>query len=179
MMLALVAAIGAQTADRSAADLRCELQLDHELLTTRPQNHLHFLLLSQRDGLRVYDQWNMWGYFARAFDLTVAGTKTYHVTRRDRVWDRNFPKSVTVDRGEVLVTDVYLCDGTWRVSPKLPVQEISARAIGSYTLKPRTDAAADSSFYPLEDIWIGTIRSAPLELSLSKECVVRLNADRP
>lgn len=179
LMLALVSIIAAQTADKPAADLRCELQLDHEVLTTHPQNHLHFLLLSERDGLKVYDQWNMWGYFARTFDLTVAGTRNYQVTRRDRVWDSNFPKSVTIDRGEVLVTDIYLCDGTWGVSPKLPVQEVSARIVGHYTLRPRTGPAASPSFYPLEDVWIGTINSPPIErLYLSKGCVIRLNSDR-
>ena len=149
LTLALVAVIAAQTADKPAAGLRCELQLDHEALTTHPQNHLHFLLLSERDGLKVYDQWNRWGYFARSFDLTVAGPKNYQVTRRDRVWDKNFPKSVAINHGEVLVTDIYLCDATWHVSPKLPVQEVSARMIGRYTLKPRTGPSADPSFYPL------------------------------
>jgi hypothetical protein len=178
-MLAVASPISAQTVDKPAEGLRCELRLNHEVLTTDSQSHLHFLLFSERDGLKVYDEWNMWGYFTRTFDLAVSGTKNYQVTRRDRVWDKNFPKSVTIDRGGVLITDVYLCDGTWRVSPKLPVQEVSARMVGHYTLKPRTGPGADASFYPLEDVWVGQISSAPVELYLSKACVLRLNADRP
>src|SRR5215470_4525712 len=68
-----------------AAGLRCELQLGREdALTADSQSHFHFLLFSERNGLKVYDEWNMWGYFARTFDLTVAGTNNYQVTRRDR-----------------------------------------------------------------------------------------------
>jgi hypothetical protein len=121
----------------------------------------------------------MWGYFSRTFDLTVSGTKNYQVTRRERGWDKNNPKAVTIHRGGVLVTDIYLCDGTWRVSPKLPVQEVSVRMAGRYTLRPRTGVSADPSFYPREDVWVGTINSAPVELYLSKECVLQLNSDRP
>ena len=179
LVLAFASVISAQTAEKPAEGLRCELRLNQEVLTTHSQDHLHFLLFSEQDGLKVYDEWNLWGYFARTFDLTVSGTKNYQVTRRDRVWDKNFPKSVSIDRGGVLVTDIDLCDGTWRVSPKMPVQEVSVRMVGHYTLKPRTGPGADASFYPLEDVWVGTISSAPVELYLSKECVLRLNADRP
>ena len=179
LILSLVCLVPAQTTDKPAAGLRCELQLNHEVLTTHPGNHLHFLLLSEQDGLKVYEDWNMWGYFARTFDLTVSGTKHYQVTRRDRVWDKNFPKTVTLNRGAVLVTDIYLCDGTWRISPKLPVQEVSVRMVGRYTLRPRTGISADPSWYPPEDVWVGTISSAPVELELSKGCVLRLNSGHP
>jgi hypothetical protein len=179
LVLAFASVISAQTANKPAEGLRCELRMNQEVLTTHPQSHLHFLLFSERDGLKVYDERNSWGYFARTFDLTVSASKNYQLTRRDQVWTRNFPKSVTIDRGGVLVTDIYLCDGTWRVSPKMPVQEVSVRMVGHYTLKPRTGPGADASFYPLEDVWVGTTSSAPVELYLSKECVHRLNADRP
>jgi len=178
LIFSVVCFVSAQTADKPAAGLHCELQLNYEVLTTHPQSHLHFLLFSEQDGLKVYEDWNMWGYFARTFDLTVSGTKNYQVTRRERVWDKNYPKAVTINRGGVLVTDIYLCDGTWRVSPKLPVQEVSVRMVGRYTLRPRTGVSADPSWYLLEDVWIGTINSAPVELSLSKECVLQLNSDR-
>ncbi len=176
-MLALASLILAQTADKPVEGLRCELRLNNEVLTTHPRSHLHFLLFSDRDGMKVYDEWNSWGYFARMFDLAVSGSNNYQVTRRERAWDSNFPKSVTINRGDVLITDIYLCDGTWRVSPKLPVKEVSGRMVGHYTLKPRTGPGA--SFYPIEDVWVGTISSAPVELYLSKECILRLNADRP
>jgi hypothetical protein len=176
----LTTVVAPSSTDKPAAALRCELQLSRgDTLTTDSQSHFHFLLFSERNGLKVYDEWNMWGYFARTFDLTVAGTKNYQVTRRDRIWDKYFPKSVTIDRGEVLATDIYLCDGSWSVSPKLPVQTVSVNMIGRYTLRPRTGPAASSSFFPLEDIWIGTINSPPVELNLSKGCVLRLDSERP
>jgi hypothetical protein len=179
LILVVVCLVSAQTADKPAAGLHCELQLNSEVLTTHPQSHLHFLLFSEQDGLKVYEDWNMWGYFARTFDLTVSENRNYQVTRRERGWDKNYPKAVTINRGRVLVTDIYLCDGTWRVSPKLPVQEVSVRMAGRYTLRPRTGVSAAPSFYPLEDVWVGTINSAPVELYLSNECVLQLNSDRP
>jgi hypothetical protein len=29
-------------------------------------------------------------------------------------------RSILSIKGQFLITDIYLCDGTWRVSPKLP-----------------------------------------------------------
>ena len=182
LILPLLICVGLTATDKAdtAGGLRCELQptSTQQLLATEPQSHLHFLLFSERDGLKVYADWNWWGYYARTFVLTDSASQNYEVTRRNpNVWDHNFPASVTINHGQVLVTDIYLCDGTWQASPKLAPKVFSVRMVGHYTLQARTDTSPMPTFYPLEDVWSGTIGSAPVELYLSKDCISRLNAD--
>jgi hypothetical protein len=141
LVLPLVAR--AQTLNPSSpppAPLRCELQTSDtpwgKVLDPKLWNHLHFILFSSQDGLRVLSEWNEWGFFARTFTLTDSNSKQYTVTSRDHHnWDGNYPGTVTINSGEVLVSDVYLCDGSWKVSPKLPFEEIHWPVTGHYTLK--------------------------------------------
>jgi hypothetical protein len=124
----------------------------------------------------------MWGYFARTFTLTNSNSNKYQVTARDTVWDGNYPGTFTINRGEVLVSDIYLCDGSWQVSPKLPVpklrfDEIEGTVSGHYTLKQDTDPR-DVHDFQTNEVWHGTIDSRPTKLLLTKDCVLRLNAER-
>ena len=60
LMLVFASPISAETADKPADSLRCELRPNQQVLTTDPHSHLHFLLFSERDGLKVYEDWNYW-----------------------------------------------------------------------------------------------------------------------
>jgi TonB family protein len=184
LLLLLVSSLIAQAqtpiqATQSSEPLRCELQRDNaDTLSTKPWSHLHFILSSARDGLRIYADWNSWGKFARSFTLTDTRSNKYQVTaRHPSFWDKNFPGSVKIDHGEVLVTDVYLCDGTWQVSPKLPLEEIYWTVTGHYTLQQETAALYVREFQT-DEVWHGTIDSAPLELVLTKDCVLVLNSGK-
>ena len=156
------------------AELTCILQLNGvgPSVTTDPRTHLHLVLLSNRDGIDIYEDWNSWGYFARSFTASDSHSRRYEITRvPPDGWDRNFPSVVTLNRGQFLITDIYLCDGTWRVSPRMSVpsgQEL--RVIG------RFKQARDRLALALGNPWVGNIKSAPIELSLSESCIARLNA---
>jgi hypothetical protein len=99
-------------------------------------------------------------------------SKTYEISRRESEWDRNFPSTDTLNKGDFLITDVYLCDRTWRVSPKLPIgQTLTLRLTGRFIMQ------ADKK-EPIRDLWTGRIESAPVEVNVDKRCVDVLNAER-
>jgi hypothetical protein len=166
---------------QSSDNLRCELQHQQsettDMLFALPWSHMHFILFSGRDGLRAFEDWNSWGYFARSFTLTDSNSTKYEVTARDRVWDRNFPSTFTINRGEVLVTDIYLCGSTWKVSPKLPLRETTWTITGHFTQKQDTAPWA-VQYNSTNEVWHGTIDSPPIQLILTKGCVLRLNSEK-
>lgn len=158
--------------------LRCELQTDNaDTLSASPRSHLHFILLSGRDDIRVFANWNSWGYFARTFTLTDSSPNKYRVTARDHVWDKNYPGTVTIKGGEVLVTDIYLCDGSWQVSPKLPLKESYWTFTGHFAQRQETDPLYVLNF-KTNGVWHGTIDSPPVRLAFTIDCVGQLNAEQ-
>lgn len=178
VLLISLGLFGNPNPESSLGVLRCELQFaEGDSLNTSSWSHFHFLLLSDKDGLQVFKDTNMWGYFARSFTLELE-SKKYEITRRERVWDKNWPAPITINRGEVLVTDVFLCDGSWRVSPKLPMNSQYVRIAGRYALRPEDDPHKESLMAPIEDLWHGRITSAPIELDLTEGCILRLNSDK-
>jgi len=159
----------------SEQKLRCELRepdrgsVNYSIHNPR---HLHFLLFSDADGLKVYEEWNSWGYYARSFVATDAESKIYEISRRKAIWTVNFPSTDTLNKGEFVITNIYLCDGSWRISPKLPAgQPAELRIVGRFKSQEDKDAVSAG-------VWTGQIESKPVEVFLEKECVDRLNAER-
>jgi hypothetical protein len=84
-------------------ELRVELRPSEDgvlLFSPQIRHHLHFLLFSNQAGLKVYEDWNSWGYFAPSFKAEDGNCRTYDITRRGRDWDKNFPSTVTLDKGD-------------------------------------------------------------------------------
>jgi hypothetical protein len=176
LVLLLVAAVAAIAhVSGQLPELRCELRpSEHGEVWFSPElrSHLHFLLLSNRTGLKVFQDWNSWGYYARSFKVKDEHSKTYEITRRESDWDKNFPSTDTLNKGDFLITDVYLCDGTWRVSPKLPIgQALTLRLVGRFMMR------ADKK-ETIRDLWMGQVESAPVDVHIDKQCVDVLNAER-
>jgi hypothetical protein len=132
--------------------------------------HFHFLLFSDSDGLKVYKDWNSWGYYARSFTGTDAASRSYSLTLRKTGFTQNAPATDTLNKGEFLITDIYLCDGSWHVAPKLPIRAmIALRLVGHFAIAADKDAITNN-------VWTGQIKSNELEVFIDKACVERLNA---
>ena len=157
-----------------AGDLICRLQLNtypYSDLTTDPRSHLHFVLLSKRDRIDTYEDWNSWGYFTRSFTATDSQARHFEITRRPPLgWDRNFPSVTTLNNGQFLITDIYLCDGSWRVSPRMAISSGQKLTVVGRFKQERDDG------FQLGNPWIGSIESAPVELTLGEGCITRLNS---
>jgi len=112
----------ATATDASSSLLRCELR-GPDLggwWSPASRHHLHFLLFGQTSGVKVYQDWNSWGYDARSFVGRDANGSTYELAARPREFTKNAPATLALSAGDFLITNVYLCDGSWYVSPKLP-----------------------------------------------------------
>ena len=135
---------------RQLPELRVELRPSEDGVLLFPpelRHHLHFVLFSNQTGLKVYEDWNSWGCFAPSFKAHDGNCRTYDITRRERDWDKNFPSTAILKKGDFLITDVYLCDGTWRVSPLLPTGEtLTLQVLGRFGMK------ADKR-RPISDLW--------------------------
>jgi hypothetical protein len=154
----------------------CALQLNshpYSVLTADLRSHLHFVLLSKGAGIDVYEDWNSWGYFTRSFNATDSQSRHFEITRRPPLgWDRNFPSVTTLNNGQFLIADIYLCDGSWRVSPRMVIpsgQKLTV--IGRFAQERERDDG-----FQFGHPWIGNIESAPVELTLSEGCVTSLNS---
>ena len=160
-----------------AGDLTCTLQLNsypYSDLTTDARSHLHFVLLSKRDGIDIYEDWNEWGYFTRSFTAMDSQSRHFEITRRPALgWDRNFPSMTTLNNGQSLITDIYLCDGSWRVSPRMAISS-GRKLIIVGRLKQERDEGDE--LFQLRNPWIGSVESSPVELTLSKGCITRLDS---
>jgi hypothetical protein len=167
--LALPQAVG-------VGDFVCALQLNshpYSDLTTDPRSHFHFVLLSKRDGVDTYEDWNSWGYFTRSFTGTDSQSQHFEIARRPPLgWDRNFPSVTTLNNGQFLITDIYLCDGSWRVSPKMPISSGQKLTVVGRFKQERDEEKLRIFGNP----WVGSIESVPVELTLSEGCVTSLNS---
>jgi len=159
--------------DLNQPPLRCELRTSEkdELFSPTLPYHLHFLLFWQTSGVNVYEDWNSWGYGARWFVARDAKGRTYELERRGTVFTKNYPSTVALNAGDFLITDVFLCDGSWLVTPKLPSdQRVTLSLTARFTIRPRED--------PVEHrVWTGELQSdVPIDVYLGEDCVRALNA---
>jgi hypothetical protein len=151
--------------------LRCELRGNENKpiqFSKDLPGWMHFILFSQQNGLRVFQEWNSWGYYARSFVATEQG-KSYRIARRPGAWDKNAPTTHTLNRGEFLITDINLVDGTWSVNPKLAVRAyIRLNVTAEFQITKDADASAAG-------VWTGKIKSTPTEILLDQSAIERLN----
>lgn len=158
-------------ADSVGHALQCELRQSSgsRLLSPASCSHLHYLLFWKESGVKVYQDWNSWGYYERSLVGTDASNRAYELARRQTGFTKNYPSTDALNPGEFLITDLYPCDGSWYVSPKLSVGKGAIlRLAGRFRISADGDAAKHG-------VWTGEIQSAPIEVYFDKNCVRVLN----
>ena len=163
----------AAPSDVNNSSLRCELRssVKNVLLSPSSRHHLHFLLFWQMSGVKVYEDWNSWGYGARSFVGGDVKGHNYELWPRRRVFTRNYPSTVALNAGDFLITDVYPCDGSWFASPKLPSEQTATLSLtGRFRIARNEDAVKHG-------VWTGEIQTAmPMDVYLGQDWVRALNA---
>ncbi|HOX44191.1 MAG TPA: hypothetical protein PK668_11365 [Myxococcota bacterium] len=135
---------------------------------------VHFLLFSNQDGLRVFQEWCSWGYFTRSFSARqVGGAAREFVLRRNpnQAWTKNFPATHSLDRGAFLITSADLCDGSWIAEPALPLEDLELELVGHFEIKPDEETVE-------QKVWTGRLSTRPLTAILGRDCVEVLNRRR-
>jgi len=164
--------------DNVKASLHCELRGNDEKGSQNSQisfmdftNNMHFLLFSNQDGLKVYREWNSWGYDSRFFSAVDKQdpSKHYLIERQGMAWTENYPETHTLNKGEFIVSDVHLCDTIWHITPKLP-RNASAQLV----LTPHFQIKSDKDVLK-NGVWAGHIQGPSKEIFIEKSCVEKLN----
>lgn len=145
----------------------------HPIAGERIHNGLHFLLKIHKN-VRVFQEWCSWGYFNRwivAVEIGGAGKK-YTFKRKPRGWTKNFPAYHELKKGEFLITDIDLCDGSWQVEPQLPSNKMfQLKLTGHYTVVPDKESRK-------YNVWTGELVTNSVVLTVYPECADKLNKKR-
>jgi hypothetical protein len=158
-----------------ADELRAELRGNDSrqpIFRDNYRNAIHFLLTAQRGPTRVFQEWCSWGYFTRWFTAQAVegpGTKFVFKRSQQKIWTKNYPATHQIKKGEFLITNIDLCDGTWTVEPDIPEKDLELRLTGYLEIKPDEETRK-------QKVWTGKLSTRPIEIIMGKTCAARLNA---
>ena len=133
-------------------------------------NALNFLLFASDKRVRVFQEWNSWGYYNRTFQCTdLADSKSYIFSRRPRGWDKNAPSTHVLEQGQFVLTNIDFMDGSWQSTPHLPAKpQLHLRLTPRYQVEPDTSSQEEGA-------WVGKISGPSVEIDLDASCSKRLN----
>jgi hypothetical protein len=136
----------------------------------RIHNEMHFVVFAQTKLVKVFQEWCSWGYYTRSFVATEGSAPSlqYTFTRGPQSWSKNFPATHEIKPGEFLVTNIDFCDGSWRVSPKLPKRDIVLELTGRLLIP------VDKESKEL-GVWTGEQKTNALEVIIREDCIDPLN----
>jgi hypothetical protein len=97
------------------------------------------------------------------------GTKFVFKRSQQKIWTKNYPATHQIKKGEFLITNIDLCDGTWTVEPDIPEKDLELRLTGYLEIKPDEETRK-------QKVWTGKLSTRPIEIIMGKTCAARLNA---
>jgi len=124
--------------------------------------NVHFYVLItnvSHQTQRIWQDWNSWGRWTLAFELTDEKGDKATATRPSAVWTVNSPTWWELAPGETHVFEVYFADpDLWSNFPMLPVGEPQL-----YTVRAvyKVSKSQESKHY---SVWIGDIVSDPVRV---------------
>ena len=122
-----------------------KFQLVHE------KDHFHVKLKNNsNETLRIWKEWNSWGYFNLSFEvLNTKGEVVKVITKNtDRIWTRNAPTSIVLAPNKEHISDIYFSPKEWDNLINDGFHELILRPI--YTV----DKTAESQKH---SVWTGKI----------------------
>jgi hypothetical protein len=148
-----------------AAEASLKIEVFPVAGTKEPQVTVKLTNVSAKP-LRLFEDWNSWGYYLLRFQVVLKSGKEIVLRRGSKVWTMNYAKTILVGPGESyeLKPEVF-GERHWPGSAKLETEgEASIRAI--YTspsdelLKRGLKQLRNES--QREELWLGTVESAPI-----------------
>jgi hypothetical protein len=95
----------------------------------------HFSVVLTNIGatpIRLWQDWCSWGYFNLSFEMNERNGRHVTISRKMKVWEKNFPDWTTIAAGGELVIDVAFDPTIWHNAPALGTakqQTIRLRAV--------------------------------------------------
>jgi hypothetical protein len=157
-----------------AGELKAELRGNDSkqpIFRDNYRNEIHFLLTAKKGPMRVFQEWCSWGYFTRWFTAReVEAVDKQYVFRRSRrkVWTKNYPATHLIKKGQFLITNVDLCDGTWTVEPDLPEKDLELSLTGYLEIEPDEETRR-------QKVFTGKLKTRPIVIIMGKSCAAVIN----
>jgi hypothetical protein len=125
------------------------------------RSHFHVLLTNvSAHPVTLFQEWNSWGYYGLAFEVTYPDGRKVITTRGPRGWDKNFPSTFTLAPQGHYVFEVSF-DHTWTSSPRTEPTSghgLSCRLRALYSIERQKDD--DMLLEPGAPLpWAGTVQS--------------------
>jgi len=128
----------------------------------------HVVLHSRTDHrIKVWEDWNSWGYYCLRLELRDETGKTYQVRKRARPWTANLPQATTIARGGTNVLNLRLGQQIWHGLPTRPAPPegwapVEMRAIYENDCSTSREAEDDPDWgpRPVDGVWTGRAVSA-------------------
>ncbi len=137
-------------------------------------NNFHVILRTKDKPVRVFQTSNSWGWQTRLFTAVdrYDSNKKYRIIRNPRPWYKNVPSTHEIKAGNLLITDINLIDGSWKVEP--PLEEGRAHRL-LLTAHFNLDVSSEAK---IQKVWIGKISSSSEESVLQQEVIPILNGTK-
>jgi len=139
---------------------------------------MHFILYSNTDNLKIYQEGSSWGYHTRSFTLADKYQKDikYKIYRCSRAWLGNVPAVQNLNKGEFLITSINVCDGTWTVEPPFKLSNLDK----NFYVSGHFEIPVNSSLSEAKThgVWTGKIDTNTVEVAIDSHCMDILNKSR-
>lgn len=129
-----------------------------------PDSHFHVVITNNSDRtVRLYQEWNSWGYHCLTFDLFDKNGKLIGgIEKAGPIqWTRNGPSPLKLRPYESHVIDVYW-DEKWEM-PIKPFQKNQGPSKYKIVTRYSNSACSESL---RNNIWTGTLETEPLDVLL-------------
>jgi len=122
------------------------------------------VLLENRGNheIRIWEDWNYWGYFNLSFEVIDSSGKTWVVRKRDTSFTRNWPTYFAIRPGQIHVFDVYFGDErTWEGFPLHRGTEQTVQFRALYDVPESAESKTNA-------VWTGHLKSESIQVTFVK-----------
>jgi hypothetical protein len=82
-----------------------------------PQSAFYVMLSNNSEqAVRIFQDWNSWGYFGLSFEMESADGEKTTMTKQKSAWSKNFPSYFDIAKGGHHIFPVNFSDENWKIS---------------------------------------------------------------
>ncbi|MEM6262248.1 MAG: hypothetical protein AAGI38_07060 [Bacteroidota bacterium] len=128
------------------------------LISLDRYERVHVLLRNTgAEPIRLWKDWNSWGYFNLYLILELGNTSLTMTRKHPGKWEGDFPDFWLLPPGETVVLEVDFGDAQWKNFPDLYGESLVGNLKAIYENK--SDVLAEEY-----GVWVGRLESQPLQV---------------